>query len=65
MEYLDFMKDPKSYGTEYDIIMLCEFLQVSIKLFPLSRFLRRADFAIVKHLLFMEINHKIPFCYGL
>jgi hypothetical protein len=33
MEYLEFMKTPTIFGTEYDIIMLCEFLKVSIKLF--------------------------------
>jgi hypothetical protein len=38
VEYLEFMKDPKVFGTEYDIIMLCEFLQVSIKLFSPSLF---------------------------
>jgi hypothetical protein len=31
IEYLKFMKDPKVFGMEYDIIVLCEFLQVSIK----------------------------------
>ncbi len=38
MEYLEFMKSPTVYGTEYDIIMLCEFLQVSIKVFSPSLF---------------------------
>jgi hypothetical protein len=38
MESLDFMKDPKNYGTEYDIILLCEFLKVSIKGFSPSLF---------------------------
>ena len=38
MEYLKFMKDPKVFGTEYDIIMLCEFLQLSIKVFSPSLF---------------------------
>jgi hypothetical protein len=28
MEYLEVMKTPTIFGTEYDIIMLCEFLQV-------------------------------------
>ncbi len=31
--YLEFMKTPTVFGTEYDIIMLCEFLRVSIKVF--------------------------------
>jgi hypothetical protein len=33
MEYLEFMKTPTVFGTEYDIIMLCEFPKVSIKVF--------------------------------
>jgi hypothetical protein len=33
MEYLKFMKTFTVLGTEYDIIMLCEFLKVSIKVF--------------------------------
>jgi hypothetical protein len=33
MDYLEFMKTPTVFGTEYDIIMLCEFLKVSIKVF--------------------------------
>jgi hypothetical protein len=33
MEYLEFMKTPTVFGTEYDIIMLCAFLKVSIKVF--------------------------------
>jgi len=38
MEYLEFMKTPTFFGTEYDIIMLCEFLKVSIKVFSPSLF---------------------------
>jgi hypothetical protein len=38
MEYLEFMKSPTVYGTEYDIIMLCEFLKLSIKVFSPSLF---------------------------
>ncbi len=38
MEYLEFMKTPMVFGTEYDIIMLCEFLKVSIKVFSPSLF---------------------------
>ena len=33
MEYLKFMKTFTVLGTEYDIIVLCEFLKVSIKVF--------------------------------
>jgi hypothetical protein len=33
MEYLEFMKTSTVLGTEYDIIVLCEFLKVSIKVF--------------------------------
>jgi hypothetical protein len=38
MEYLEFMKTPTIFGIEYDIIMLCEFLKVSIKVFSPSMF---------------------------
>ena len=38
MEYLEFMKTPTAFGTEYGIIMLCEFLKVSIKVFSPSLF---------------------------
>jgi hypothetical protein len=38
MEYLEFMKTPMIFGKEYVIIMLCEFLQVSIKVFSPSLF---------------------------
>jgi hypothetical protein len=38
MEYLEFMKTPTVFGTEYDIIMLCEFLKVSIKVFSIALF---------------------------
>jgi hypothetical protein len=50
MEYLKFMKDPKVFGTEYDIIMLYEFLKVSIKVFSPSLFLKRTDLSSVKNL---------------
>jgi hypothetical protein len=30
LHYLEYMMDPKVYGTDYDLVMLCEFLQVSI-----------------------------------
>jgi len=38
MEYLELMKTLTVFGTEYDIIMLCEFLKVSIKVFSPSLF---------------------------
>ena len=38
MEYLEFMKTPTVFGTEYDMIMLCAFLKVSIKVFSPSLF---------------------------
>ncbi len=38
MEYLEFMKTPTVFGTKYDIIMLCEFLKVSIKVLSPSLF---------------------------
>jgi hypothetical protein len=33
MHYLEYMMDPNVYGTEYDLVMLCEFLQVSINVY--------------------------------
>jgi hypothetical protein len=33
MHYLEYMMDPNVYGTEYDLLMLCEFLQVSINVY--------------------------------
>ena len=36
MEYLDFMENPYTYGTEYDIIMLCAFLNISIDVYTSS-----------------------------
>ena len=36
LEYLDFVSDPYTYGTEYDIIMLCGFLNVLIDLYTSS-----------------------------
>ena len=33
MEYLKFMKTFTVLGTEYDIIVICEFLKASIKVF--------------------------------
>jgi hypothetical protein len=33
MEYLEFMKTLTVFSTEHDIIMLCEFLKLSIKVF--------------------------------
>jgi hypothetical protein len=35
-EYLDCMTDPTVYGTEYDILLLCESLKVSIDVFSSS-----------------------------
>ena len=36
LEYLDFMENPYTYGTEYDIIMLCAFLNISIDVYTSS-----------------------------
>jgi hypothetical protein len=36
LEYLDFVTDPHIYGTEYDIIMLCGFLNISIDVYTTS-----------------------------
>ena len=35
-EYIDYMKNPAVYGTEYDVILLCEFLKISIETFSSS-----------------------------
>jgi hypothetical protein len=35
-EYISFLMDPKVYGTEYDIVMLCQFLNISIDVYSLS-----------------------------
>jgi hypothetical protein len=35
-EYLNFMKDPTVYGTEYDVLLLSEFFSVSIEIFSSS-----------------------------
>jgi hypothetical protein len=35
-EYLNFMKDPTEYGTEYDVLLLSELLVVSIEIFSSS-----------------------------
>jgi hypothetical protein len=35
-EYLDYMKDTTVYGTQYDILLLCEFLDISIDVFSSS-----------------------------
>lgn len=36
MEYLESMMDARIYGTEYNIIMLCEFLHKSIDVYSSS-----------------------------
>ena len=58
MEYLEFTKTPTVFGTEYDIIMLCEFLKVSNKVFSPSLFSDKQGCVIVKNLCIMEIHHK-------
>jgi hypothetical protein len=35
-EYLDYMKDTTVYGTQYDILLLCEFLDISIDVYSSS-----------------------------
>jgi hypothetical protein len=35
-EYLSFLLDPRVYGTEDDIVMLCKFLNISIDVYSLS-----------------------------
>ena len=47
MEYLAFMKTPTVLGTEYDIILLCEFLKVSIKVFPQLLFSNKQGMCLV------------------
>jgi len=36
LDYLALMEDPKIYGTEYDIFMLCKFLKISIRVYSSS-----------------------------
>jgi hypothetical protein len=36
LHYLEYMMDPKVYGTKYDLFMLCEYLQVCINLYSSS-----------------------------
>jgi hypothetical protein len=43
MEYFDFLKYPKIFRTEYDMIMLHEFLQASIKVFSPSLFFDKGN----------------------
>jgi len=38
IQYLVFMKDPKVFGTEFDIVLLCKYLQISIKVFTPADF---------------------------
>ncbi len=35
-QYLDYMKDTTVYGTQYDILLLCEFLNISIDVYSSS-----------------------------
>jgi len=58
MEYLEFMKTPTVFGTEYDIIMLCEFLKCPSRYFLHRSFPINKECAIVKNLWFLEICHK-------
>jgi hypothetical protein len=53
-----FLTDPKIYGTEYDIIMLCEFLNVCIEIFS-STLVKFEDGKLVcqKLLLFGDFNY--------
>jgi len=38
IQYLVFMKDPKVFGTEFDVVLLCKYLQISIKVFTPADF---------------------------
>jgi hypothetical protein len=57
LDYLTFLTDPKIYGTEYDIIMLCEFLNVCIEIYS-SSLVKFKDGKLVcqKPLLFGDLN---------
>ena len=54
LDYLAFMEDPKKYGTEYDLLMLCEFSNTSIKVYTSSLVKNTGDKIIVE----------LPFHYG-
>jgi hypothetical protein len=41
LEYLDFMANSAIYGTEYDIVMLCGFLEISIYVYTSSLLVRK------------------------
>ena len=57
LDYLVFLMDPQIYGTEYDIIMLCEFLNVCIEIYS-SSLVKFEDGKLVcqKPLLFGDLN---------
>jgi hypothetical protein len=58
MDYLEFMKTPTVFGTEYDIIMLCDFLKCPSRYFLHRSFLINKECVIVKNLCIMEICHE-------
>jgi len=44
IQYLVFMKDPKVFGTEFDVVLLCKYLQISIKVFTPADFKEELGF---------------------
>jgi hypothetical protein len=54
LDYLAFMEDPKIYGTEYNLFILCEFLNISIKVYTSSLVKNTGD----------KISVELPFHYG-
>jgi hypothetical protein len=41
LEYLDLLENPTIYSTEYDIIMLCGFLEISICVYTSSLLVKK------------------------
>jgi hypothetical protein len=54
LDYLALMEDPTIYRTEYDIFMLCEFLNISIKVYTSSLLKNTGG----------KISVELPFHYG-
>ena len=44
IQYLSYMRDPTVFGTELDVVLLCEYLKVSIKVFTPKDFVEQNGF---------------------
>ncbi len=54
LEYLDFMANPAIYGTEYDIVMLRGFLEISIYMYTSLLIVRKKG----------ELSCELPMHFG-